>query len=280
MLSYRHGFHAGHWADVHKHVAVVLLVRHLLEKPKPVVVVDAFAGDGSYALDSPEAVKTGAFREGIARLWPAAEAPPSVAPYVAAVGAANPSGRLATYPGTPALLAGLLRRDDRILLSELHPTAHANLVRAMRGDSRVTVHRRDGFEFVNAVAPPDIRRGLVIIDPSYEVKDDYARVVSTVVRAIAKWPEATYLAWYPVLREGRHREMLDAFRDLGAHAVLAAELAPHDRPGAGLQGTGLVVVRPPWRFDGALAEAGDWLAERLWTPAGRHRVRWLRPPPA
>jgi 23S rRNA (adenine2030-N6)-methyltransferase len=277
MLSYRHGFHAGNWADVHKHAALALAPGHLRRKQAPFCVIDAFAGDGVYDLGSAEAQKTGEFRAGIEKIWRRAGAPPAIDWYLGQVRALNAGGRLATYPGSPALARASLRAADRLILGELHPTAHDGLKRWARDDARIAVHRRDGFELLGAIVPPPLRRGLALIDPSYEVKAEYDTLPAALARAHRRWPQGIFLVWYPVLAEARHLPMVDALAALPAAAILQSVLGPAAPPAAGMQASGLVILNPPWQFDADLKAAADWLAAALW-PAGegRHTLRWLK----
>ena len=278
MLSYRHGFHAGGWADVHKHVAFMLLLSHLRQKPAAFSVVDAFSGDAIYDLTGPDAIKTREFETGIARIWDAADAPPGVDVYLAAVWAANHGGVPAVYPGSPALARALLRNDDRLVLNELHPTAYRALADWAGDDPRIAVHRRDAIELMGALVTPQLRRGVVLIDPAYEVKSEYETIPASVARAVKAWPQGCFALWYPVLAEARHRDLLTslyrALTDTDRMNALVAELTPSTRAigsRRGMRGAGLVIINPPWRFDDDMANAGIWLADRLWHPEmGRH----------
>ena len=260
MLSYRHGFHAGNWADTHKHAALALILARLREKAKPFCVIDPFAGDGIYDLTAPEAVKTGEFEEGIAKIWRRNDAPACLAPYLDAVRAFNAGGRLTKYPGSPAIARAALREADRLVLAELHPTAHAHLKRWAASDQRIVVHRRDGFEFLAAALPPTPRRGLVLIDPSYEVKSEYDALPRALEKAMRKWKEGIYVVWYPILPEGRHQALLAGLAPL---RPLISEIAPKAPPARGLQGAGIAVVNPPFGFARDLAVARDWLVTAL-----------------
>jgi 23S rRNA (adenine2030-N6)-methyltransferase len=282
MLSYRHGFHAGNRADVHKHAALALALRHLRRKDAPFCVIDAFAGDGVYDLTSAEALKTAEFRAGIAKIWRRTDAPAGVDGYLDRVRAANAAmpnagGRLIAYPGSPALARASLRADDRLILGELHPTAHEGLKRWARNDARIAVHRRDGFELLGALVPPPVRRGAALVDPAYEVKAEYETLPPALARALHRWKQGIYLVWYPVLAEARHRAMVEALAALPAASILQSELGPASPPAAGMQASGLVILNPPWQFDAELQTAGDWLAAALW-PAGkgRYEQRWLK----
>lgn len=279
MLSYRHGFHAGGWADVHKHVALVLLLSHLRQKPTPFSVVDAFAGDAVYDLTGPEASKTREFETGICRIWSSGDAPDGVAGYLSAVHALNPSNDLAAYPGSPALARAALRSDDRLILNELHPTAHRALADWADGDARIAVHKRDALELVSALATPRLRRGLILIDPAYEVKSEYQTVAGSVARALKVWPQGIYAIWYPVLAEARHRTLLASLRQTlsGADGIEAevSEIAPPNlagQPVRGMRGAGMVIINPPWRFCDDMKIAGDWLAANLWPAGGSHTL--------
>ncbi len=283
MLSYQHGYHAGGLADVHKHAALLLALRHLRAKPSPFCVIDTHAGAGAYDLAGPQAAKTGEWREGIGRLLAGGPArSEGLAAYLAAVrafagaGATGEAG-LARYPGSPLVALGGMRATDRLIALELHPAEHAALAAALARRRNVHLHRRDGFEGLVALVPPLERRGLVLIDPSYEVKDDYARVPAVVARALRRWRGGIYLAWYPILPEGRHAALLEGFAAIAADGVpvLAAELRGPARL-RGLVGSGFAAVNPPHGFDAALAEAGTEMAEHLFARGtGRHDLRAL-----
>ncbi len=276
MLSYRHGFHAGGWADVHKHVAVALLLAHLRQKSTPFVVLDAFAGDAVYDLTGPEAVKTREFETGIAQIWQTTDAPAGVADYLSAVRACNSAaGPLVAYPGSPALARAALRDEDRLILNELHPTAHRALAAWAERDSRIAVHKRDAVELLGAVVTPQLRRGLVLVDPAYEVKTEYETVPDALARAVKSWPQGIYALWYPVLAEARHRGLLASLHRVLAGMerveVMVTEIAPPPTTQRGMRGAGLVIINQPWRFHDEMSVAGDWLTGRLWQPQnGRH----------
>lgn len=272
MLSYQHAYHAGGPADVHKHAALALLLAHLAKKEKPFTVIDLYAGEGEYDLDHYAAQKTGEYREGIAAVWGAAKgAPPAVQPFLGAVRRLNAASELKRYPGSPALARGFLRDDDRLILNELHKTAFSNLGRWARKDARIGVHKRDGLEALIALVPPTPRRGLVLIDPSYEVKSEYDDVPAKLAEAVRKWREGIFVIWYPALKEARHRAMLERIKQIDAE-IYCDELA--FAGGKGLLGTGIIVVNPPWQFDEDMSEAGAWLARVLGRT--KHAAMWLR----
>ncbi len=281
MLSYQHGYHAGGLADVHKHTALALVLRHLLAKPSPFCMIDTHAGAGTYDLASEQAAKTGEWKDGIGRLV-AGPKPKSagLALYLDAIRAFNGPGALVRYPGSPMIALHAARACDRLVAMELHPAEHAALRAALQPFRNAHVHKRDGFVGLPALVPPLERRGLVLIDPSYEMKDDYARVPDVVARALKRWRAGIYMAWYPILPEGRHEILRAGFAAIAATGVpvLEAELLGPPRP-RGLIGTGLAVVNPPHRFEDALAEAGAELAARLFSKdAGRHVCNTLAAP--
>jgi 23S rRNA (adenine2030-N6)-methyltransferase len=278
MLSYRHGFHAGSFADVLKHAALVHVLRHATRKPKPLLVLDTHAGAGAYDLGSAEAGKTGEHLAGIGRLLQApAPWPELVGPYLELVRAANPHGGLATYPGSPALARTLLRPDDRLELIELHPTDHTILAQRFADARRVRVTREDRLAGLVARMPPPERRGVVLIDPSYEIKTDYAKVVRALAAAHRRFATGVYLLWYPVIERARADGLLAALRATGIRAQYRLELClAADAPGRGMTGCGLVVVNPPWTLPAAATEGLPWLARQL-DAKGPVTAEWLVP---
>lgn len=236
MLSYQHGYHAGGPADLHKHIALAELVARLTVKPRGISYLETHAGRGLYDLDAPEARKTGEAAAGIGRVV----ADPAT-PFGRALAAVRAAGGPQAYPGSPAVVRALVRPQDRLTLMELHKTEHAALAAALAGPG-VSIHRRDGFEGALALVPPTPRRGLALVDPSYEVKTDYAAAAAFVRRLMAKWPEAAVLVWYPLLAAGRHEELLAG---LGPLPLLVDEVAFREAPARGMTGSGLALVNAP-----------------------------------
>jgi 23S rRNA (adenine2030-N6)-methyltransferase len=279
MLSYRHGFHAGSFVDVHKHVALVMLLRHLRRKETPFCCLDTHAGGGLYDLRSRFAQKNREFETGIARLHGSAQAPAAVAAYLEIVAAVNAPGETYFYPGSPLIARRLLRPQDRMILVELHSSEVPILKAAFRGDPQVAVHHRDAFEALPALVPPRERRGLVLIDPAYEVDGEFDRVVESLKSAWRRWPTGIYAVWYPVQRRqplGRFRRLL---RTSGVHSIFMSEFfVARDTAPNRLAGSGLMVVNPPWEFDRELQSVVDWLDPLL--SRERHaapRIEWLVP---
>ncbi|GMG85058.1 23S rRNA (adenine(2030)-N(6))-methyltransferase RlmJ [Paralimibaculum aggregatum] len=246
MLSYQHAYHAGNPADLHKHAALAALLALLTRKPRPVSYLESHAGRGLYDLDSAEARKTGEAAAGIGRAAPAG-------PYAAALAAVRAAHGPRAYPGSPAIARALLRPQDRLTLCELHPAEHAALGRAL-GGAGVAIHRRDGHEGLLALTPPKPRRGLALIDPSYEVKEEYAQAAETFLGVVARWPEGVAALWYPVLPAGRHRAMLARLR-AALPGLTVAEMRLLAPPARGMQGAGLALAGTPHGTAAALAEA-------------------------
>jgi 23S rRNA (adenine2030-N6)-methyltransferase len=279
MLSYRHGFHAGNFADVHKHAVLAWIIHALGAKAKPFCVLDSHAGDACYDLAGAWAQKTGEWRDGVARIQDCTDVPDALTPYLGALREFRARHGASAYPGSPAIARTLLRQQDRLVLGELHPAAWESLKAFFAGDAQVAVHRRDGWELLGALLPPAERRGLVLVDPPYERAEEYRDAARALLAACRRWPDGVYVLWYPLLAVGRHRAMLDAIAEAQPGPMLEAELllAPQDTP-AGLNGSGLCIINPPWRLDQALEVLQPWLLERM-TPGqgGTCRLRWVIP---
>jgi 23S rRNA (adenine2030-N6)-methyltransferase len=266
MLSYRHGFHAGNHADVLKHVVFVQLLEALTQKDKPLWVVDTHAGAGSYSLQSAYAAKNAEYESGIARLWSRANLPAPLSAYIREVRAANPDGSLRTYPGSPRIALQLIREQDRLRLFERH-TNESKALRVNIADAgrRVAIVAGDGFAGLKSVLPPPSRRGLVLIDPSYEEVSDYRAVQSTIRDALQRFATGTYAVWYPQLARREAEALPGQLRRLADGDWLDAALSVK-APSAdsfGLYGSGMFVVNPPWRLEARLGEAMPVLVEAL-----------------
>lgn len=276
-MNYRHLFHAGNFADVFKHVALMLLLRAFHKKETPLCYMDTHAGAGRYDLIAAEAQKSHEYRDGIGRLWGEATLPEVLANYVDTVRGFNVDGRLRFYPGSPLIARRLLRAQDRMLLCERQPEQCARLKAEFAREESVTVHERDGYEALKALLPPSERRGLVLIDPPYEQPDEFDRIVRGLEAARERWPTGVYAVWYPI----KDRTAVSRFHaKLEASAwprVLNAELMVYPEDTAfRLNGCGLAIVNPPWGVDDALARLLPELVNRLGrTPGARGAVEWL-----
>ena len=254
MLSYRHAFHAGNHADVLKHFVLVCLMRYLARKDKPFWVIDTHAGAGAYGLDAGYAAQNAEWEAGIARLWERSDLPPELADYVDLVKAMNPEGRLNFYPGSPYLAWKLLRPEDRLRLFELHPTDVDLLGKTFQDAGRqVMVTQGDGFAGLKALLPPPPRRALVLVDPSYEDKRDYGRVVESLKDSLKRFATGTYALWYPMLQRPeaqRLPERLHALKVEWLDVTLA--VSRPGKEGFGMHGSGMFIVNPPWTLKDSL----------------------------
>lgn len=266
MLSYRHAFHAGNHADVLKHIVLIELLDYYNRKDKPWTYIDTHAGAGCYALDSEHAEKTAESVGGIGRLWEREDVPEQLAAYMKAVRQFNPHGRLLFYPGSPALAMTQARAQDRLRLFELHPTDYLSLQQTFSTEGeRVQVRKADGFAGLRSLLPPPSRRAVVLIDPPYEVKDDYRHAVDTLRDAMRRFPNGTYALWYPLLARPEARLLPERLAALGADSWLDVRLAVKGAPrdGFGMFGSGLFVINPPWVLPQRLEAIMPWLADVL-----------------
>ena len=277
MLSYRHAYHAGNFADVFKHTALTLLVGALLHKDKPFFYLDTHAGAGIYDLNSAIPRKNREYEGGVARLWRSENVPEPLRDYMRALRSFNPDGLMNVYPGSPRLVRSFLRPLDRMILCDLHNTDLAVLRAEFEGDRQVTVQQQDAYQALKALLPPKERRGLVLIDPAFELKDERARLLEGLKAAWQRWPTGIYAVWYPIQDrptvEWFHRQLKRA----GIEKILYAELRIFDeeRP-LRMNGTGMVVINPPWHFAEQIETAGTWLWPVL-SPQGEggFHLEWL-----
>ncbi len=287
-MNYRHGFHAGNFADVFKHALLARALVYLTRKPAPLRFIDTHAGAGRYDLDSQAGRRSPEWRDGIARLLkakPPAEVANWLAPYLQAVGAFDEeSGRPLSYPGSPAIAQNLLRPEDRLALSEAHPEEHARLTEALGRDRRLRISSADGYQSLNAWLPPVERRGLVLIDPPYEAADEAQKVETALARALGKWPQGVYLLWRPIKSALDDKRFLNAIRALGAPDILGLELdvgavAPGPHSQNPLRRTGLLVVNPPFGMAEEARLVMPYLAKLLTRgPGGEWAVDWVTAP--
>lgn len=279
-MNYRHGFHAGNFADVMKHALLARILTHLAAKDTPLRVIDLHAGAGLYDLASEEATRTGEWRDGIGRLNAAplqAEAEALLAPYRAAIAAARRLRGANTYPGSPFIARFLTRPQDRLLTNELNPRTRARLEAALASDARCRILGLDASVALRANIPPRERRGLVLIDPPFERRDEFARLVEDLTAALAKWPTGVYAVWYPANDAALADGFVAALLERGLARLLRLELAVHDRA-EGMGASGLLVVNPPWKLRPDAEVILPALAERLATAASaRYRCDAIRP---
>jgi 23S rRNA (adenine2030-N6)-methyltransferase len=265
MFAYRHAFHAGNHADVLKHTVLARVLRHMNAKPKPYRLVDTHAGAGGYSLESRYARQKAEFEQGIARLWERSDLPPALADFVELVRRLNPDGRLEQYPGSPALAQLLLRPQDQLRCFELHPTDHRILASFLGGMRGAEVHDRDGFHALRGQLPPPSRRGVVLMDPSYEGNKDYGRVVASLRDALARFAEGVYIVWYPQVTKLEAAQLPKRLEALAPRGWLHARLTVQrpDAQGFGLAGSGVFVINPPYTLHDELLVVLPYLVEVL-----------------
>jgi 23S rRNA (adenine2030-N6)-methyltransferase len=264
VLSYRHGYHAGNHADVLKHLVLTRLLTYLARKDKPLCYIESHAGPGLYRLDSPQAQQNLEYDGGIGRLWDRRDLPAAIEAYLGLVRALNPDGNLRHYPGSPWIARQLLRPVDRLVLHELHSSEIGPLRDNFAGDRRVQVIEGDGYRGLVAALPPRERRGLVLLDPAYEVKSDYRQVAETLALAHRRFATGVYVLWYPVVEGGRRDDLERAIARSGIPRIQRYELGV--RPagqGPGMGTSGLMVVNAPWVLMDELRPALAYLADVL-----------------
>ena len=279
-MNYRHAFHAGNFADVLKHAVLVRILLHLRAKPAAFRVIDTHAGAGRYDLGGPEATRSLEWREGIERLVAAPIGEPArllLAPYLDAIAAFNSPGTLTCYPGSPALARAFLRAQDRLLACELEPNAAAALARYLAGDRRSKALAIDGWTALHAYVPPKERRGLVLVDPSFEDAGDFARLGEALEAAQRKWAGGIYLLWYPVKERAGPDALARRLRRSGIAKILRVELSlGGTRADNRLGACGLIVVNPPWTLADELAIVLPELVAILSAGSGgAHHVDWV-----
>jgi 23S rRNA (adenine2030-N6)-methyltransferase len=252
MLSYQHAYHAGSPADLHKHVALATLLTLLTRKARPISYLESHAGRAIYDLASPEAMKTGEAARGIGKLPDTALA--SEGAFWTALRWCRTRHGPNAYPGSPMIAQALLRPQDRITLCELHPAEYAALNDSLAGPG-IAVHRRDGHEGLPGLCPPQPRHGLVLIDPSYEIKGEYAQTAKTALATLKKWPEGVLMIWYPILPEARHTALTAPIEAAGIGGMLRHEVAFHVSPPRGMTGSGLIFLNLPHGADTLLRVA-------------------------
>jgi 23S rRNA (adenine2030-N6)-methyltransferase len=254
MLSYRHAFHAGNHADVLKHYVFSLVLDYFNQKEKPYWVIDTHAGAGFYALKSEFSQKNAEFENGIAKLIAAKNLPVSLQKFVAIIeelnqkcqNNINKNNPLEFYPGSPSIAQALLRKEDKLRLFELHPSDY-QLLQENCQNRQTNIEKQDGFAGIKACLPPQAKRGVVLIDPPYELKDDYTRVVDCIKDSLRRFATGTYLVWYPLLQRPEPADMVEKLMALSENwlQVEMSVEAPNNN-GFGMHGSGMFVINPPY----------------------------------
>lgn len=279
MFGYRHIYHAGNFADVVKHTILCLLVRAMQRKETPCCIIDTHGGLGRYDLQTEQAQKTSEFQQGVARVLASPHIPAALDDYLGIVRSLNANDGLRHYPGSPWIARQLLRPQDRLLLSELNPADHALLKQLFADDRQVAVHLRDAYQGLRASLPPKEKRALILIDPAYELKDEYQRLVQGLQAALARFPNGVYAVWYPIMSRSLANRFYQDLAATGIRRMLRTEmLVREDSERKQMNGSGMIIINPPWQVDEQLRTVLAWLANTLGQgPGAGACVDWLVP---
>ena len=278
MLSYRHSFHAGNHADVLKHIVQSLILNSLQQKEKPFVYHDTHSGVGRYDLTHEWSEKTGEYKQGIARIWQQDNIPAELDSYLDAIRQLNQGETLRYYPGSPRVAHAHLREQDRMVLTELHPSDYPLLEQEFHRDRQVSIYKEDGFARLKASLPPQERRGLVLIDPPYELAKEYRDVVRAIAQSYKRWATGIYAIWYPVVNRCDIDDMLEGLQGLEIRKILQIELgvAP-DTNERGMTASGMIVINPPWTLESQMQTILPFLKQAIAPATGHYKVEWVVP---
>jgi len=281
-MNYRHAFHAGNFADVVKHLILVRIISYMMRKDQAFRVIDTHAGVGLYDLWGDAAERTGEWRDGIARLIDRQlpeQAAALIEPYLLAIKAQNPDGGLRFYPGSPLIARAMLRPHDRLMALELHPQDAVLLKENFAGDIQTRITEIDGWAAMGTHLPPKEKRGLVLVDPPFEQKGEFSRMVQSLEKAHKRWPGGTYAYWYPIKDPADIAAYIKALKSTGIPKILRIELTirqPSTPPR--LHGTGMIVVNPPYVLEEEMKILLPFLADILADEnRGRFRIEWVTP---
>ncbi|ENM5762733.1 23S rRNA (adenine(2030)-N(6))-methyltransferase RlmJ [Vibrio mimicus] len=278
MLSYRHSFHAGNHADVLKHIVQSLILNSLQQKEKPFVYHDTHSGVGRYDLTHEWSEKTGEYKQGIARVWQQDKIPAELGSYLDAIRQLNQGETLRYYPGSPRVARAHLREQDRMVLTELHPSDYPLLEQEFHRDRQVSIYKEDGFARLKASLPPQERRGLVLIDPPYELAKEYRDVVQAIAQSYKRWATGIYAIWYPVVNRCDIDDMLEGLQGLGIRKILQIELGVSpDTNERGMTASGMIVVNPPWTLESQMQTILPFLKQAIAPATGHYKVEWVVP---
>lgn len=278
MLSYRHSFHAGNHADVLKHIVQSLILNSLQQKEKPFVYHDTHSGVGRYDLTHEWSEKTGEYKQGIARVWQQDHIPAELDSYLDAIRQLNQGETLRYYPGSLRVARAHLREQDRMVLTELHPSDYPLLEQEFHRDRQVSIYKEDGFARLKASLPPQERRGLVLIDPPYELAKEYGDVVRAIAQSYKRWATGIYAIWYPVVNRCDIDDMLEGLQGLEIRKILQIELgvAP-DTNERGMTASGMIVINPPWTLESQMQTILPFLKQAIAPATGHYKVEWVVP---
>lgn len=276
MLSYRHHFHAGNHADVLKHLVLTFILQSLTAKEKPLFFLDTHSGQGIYPLSNRQTQMHAEYQQGILRLWESASVPALIEPYLQIVRAFN-DNKLTVYPGSPTIASYLLREQDRLLLCELHPRDADILAEHFQADRRVNVLHSDGYAQIKANMPPASRRGVIFVDPSYELKNEASHMAKAVWEGYKRFATGVFCIWYPVLRNRSILEpILREWKHKNISKLLQIELSVAETLPVQMIGSGLLIINPPWQLDSQMNSVLRWLLSCLACgDKANYKVKWL-----
>jgi 23S rRNA (adenine2030-N6)-methyltransferase len=264
MLAYRHAFHAGNHADVLKHCVLQQILMYMNQKDKPYWVIDTHAGAGMYSLASDYANTKSEYLDGVARLWECDDLPPVLNDYMSLIQLCNNKGDWSLYPGSPEVIRRSIRADDRMRLFELHPTDFEILQENFERDRQAKLFKSDGFASLKALLPPPTRRAVIFMDPPYEIKTDYPKVVDALEEGLSRFAEGVYVVWYPILTRGDHIRMIESLGKLSEKTLnIAMTVQEPDEKGFGMLGSGLFIINPPWTLKATMQKVMPYLVEKL-----------------
>lgn len=275
MLSYLHSFHAGNFADVLKHLISSEILNYLTQKDKPFFYLDTHSGSGGYSLQHRESQKTLEFKNGIGKLWQIQDPIPEIETYLGLVNRFDKDGKHQLYPGSPWFAQQILRDYDRAALYDLHPREFETLKNNFAGDRRIKTHQSDGFHACISQLPPKEKRGYILMDPPYEVKQDYQTAADTLIKAHKKFATGTYALWYPVVDRYRIKQLHKELADSGIRNIQVFELGIQKDQEKGMTSSGMLIINPPWTLKAKMEKALPWLVQQLAPDTGRHQILQL-----
>jgi len=277
MLSYRHSYHAGNFADVLKHSVQTLIIEALKQKPKPFTYFDTHAAAGRYDLSDDKSLKIAEFENGIKKIWLQDDIPDLLLPYINIIQKLNPKGILKYYPGSPLIAKMLMPKQNRLDLTDLHPTDFKLLQQEFSNDKNIRVQQIDGYQNLKATLPPIQRRGLILIDPPYELKTEYDDSIKAIKQAYKLFSTGIYALWFPIVSRQKTELFCAKFRHLGIKKILRIELCvKQDSEEYGMTGTGMIIINPPWKLQEQLQQLLPWFTEKMkLDEQASYNVEWL-----
>jgi 23S rRNA (adenine2030-N6)-methyltransferase len=277
MLSYRHSYHAGNFADVLKHTVQTLIIEELNQKAKPYVYIDTHAGAGRYDLSSENSTKVGEYKLGIEKIWNLENPDKLLNPYINIIKKLNPTPTIKQYPGSPLIAKLLMPNSYRLELSELHPTDFNLVQKEFDKFKNVRIQKIDGYKALDSLLPPIQRRGLILIDPPYELKSEYQDTIKAIKSSYKKFSTGIYALWYPVIHRNATESFCNQFKMLGIKKILRIEMNVRmDSDEYGMTGTGMIIINPPWKLYNQIQEILPCLLNNLkQDPSANVKVEWL-----